>query len=237
MKYHLDKLFKSKLQEIKVDYKPEYWVEMEKMLPKQPGGSAFTGGLAGGISSIFFKAAVIISVTALVGITGYFFLNSPENEGLSSQKNIPTQNNIVSKNIINNEKKSDKSDPCNELLSPISENTSDNNMEVAIPDYQFIPAVMPFKADVIAYLNSKESNCISNNFAEPFNVYNYYISNDEEIIIPEKYSSVSSVDNVDGKRPELPKSHEPKNIKPMEKPVKQVFKKRKGLFNRLGIKR
>lgn len=221
MKYNLDNLFKNKLQEIKVDYKAEYWKEMEKMLDKEVVG--FIGGTASGfVSSWFFKSAIIVTIVSIIGFGGYFYLNS-ENVNKVDVEFQPT----VNANSINN--------PCDELLTP-HENKVESTIEATT---NYIPARLPFTADYSQYLISIENKSPNSTktTAFNFNIYDYYLEVDEELIILERNIEPSRVDDNFG-TPERPARHlEPKNIKPMEKPKKDVFGKKKGILYYLGIRK
>lgn len=227
MKYNLDNLFRNKLNEIQVDYKPEYWDEMKNMLPKKGGGSPIGGGsFSSIISSTFFKSAIFISSFAIIGITGYFLFD--QNSIIESPKEI-------SNNLVNKKVNLTKSDPCQDNINsmPIASSKTNNTV---IP-YKFVPVNLPFTADYFQYLLSLEQtkpNC--NQSVYIFNINDIVIDLPEEETTIERDIVLNKAD--DQISPNLiSQKYEPKNIKPMEKPQKDVFKSKKGILYRLGFKK
>ena len=223
MKLNIDQLFKSKLSEVKVNYKAEYWQEMEKMLPKKSGGASLGNSIQGGLlSSTFFKSALISTVVITTGIVGYIYF------GDSADNSQPSTN---SQTVVTQKEKA--VDPCDELLTPKAEGMEDIS-------YEFENAHLPFVADYSAYLNT--NLCAENEITDDFNVYDYNLYLEEEVIIPERqYLSrkTKKKEIVEDVAPvkAMEASETPRNIKPMEKPIKRVFKKRKGLLHYLGLKK
>ncbi|MBN2746016.1 MAG: hypothetical protein JXR34_04755 [Bacteroidales bacterium] len=212
MKFNIDQLFKNKLSEINYDFKSEYWQEMEKMLAeKAPVGGSSSGGF---FNSFGFKAAIFTSTLVTLSIVGHYF--STNNDSINAPNYRQTEETISAK----------KADPCNELLTPLESNT------VSTHNYNF-NLRMPYQCDAVEYLMEKEQP--NPNYFRPFNIEDYTLYNLEELIIPDPNVIVQQQIEEKNHHRVVQKSEEPKNVKPMEKTVKHVFKK-KGLLYYLGIK-
>ncbi len=213
MRLNIDHLFKNKLSEIKYDFKSEYWHEMEKMLAeKAPVGGSSSGGF---FSSFGFKAAIFTTTLITLSIAGHYLMND------SNSGNLPSYNQTEEVATTK------KSDPCNELLTPQTSNSED----IATYNYNLR---LPYRCDVVEYISEKEKS--ENTNYKPFNINDYTLYNLDELIIPDPTLVIHEPKAEKDNQRVVQKPEEPKNVKPMEKTVKHVFKK-KGLWYYLGLKK
>ena len=63
MKFNIDNLFRTKLNEINYDFKPEYWEEMEQMIEKE-GAAGISGGGGRDHGVVIDKKTGAVSLTA-----------------------------------------------------------------------------------------------------------------------------------------------------------------------------
>ena len=91
---------------------------------------------------------------------------------------------------------------------------------------------------ILQYINSIHKSDIYNESINPINIDNIIIDNTpfEEVTAKSLNDKIIDEQIPKDDRNEF-KNDVPKNIKPMEKPVKQVFKKKKNILWYLGIKK
>lgn len=236
----LDQLFKSKLENLDYEYKPEYWTEMKEKLKQSESASGSSGSIFWGNSlARIYKASIITLSIVLLGTASYYIFNNPDSENITETSN---NNGVTEKarNINNDSQKIQQVAPQPTDISTTEDliSTKTNTREEktiytfkAIP-FNFSPSTMEY-----VELKNNSKPCVFSN-QKLIDIDTIAIEYDPfEINTPE--------DRLDQKPNEEPKMgnkldvepKEKKNIRPMQKPVKQVFKKRKGLLWYLGFRR
>ena len=231
MKFNIDNLFKTKLHEINYDFKPEYWKEMEQLLEKEGNAGTVTGG--GFFSSLFFKTAITLTIAFLIGLFSFLYLGNKTKD--ISQPERKTEKKII-KQTPNTEA---QEAPCNEeIILPKTEGittktikTKKNRETIKIDYVRISPTII----DYIGAKLDKELDLMIMRNLKPYIIEDDPLKIEDEIIYPENVSTAQDAPNAKGKVIEKPDP--PKNVRPMNKPVKRVFKKRKGLLWYLGFRR
>lgn len=231
MKFNIDNLFRTKLSEIKYDFKPEYWKEMEQMLDKEGGAGASGSGFFS--SSIFFKAAIVFTFAVLIGILSYiYFGNKKQDTPPSTKIEISKDATIIPKNIDTvNEELNDinEIDPCLEETESVQ--PSKKREEIHLDYFRVSPTIVEY----IGAKLDKELDIKILRQLKPYVIEDDPLQLSDEIIYPEKTESPD--EDIIAPKHTIKKPDVPKNIKPMDKPVKHVFKKRKGILWYLGFRK
>jgi len=248
-KLNLDELFQQKLNHLEVPHKPEYWTQMEEEL--EAAAPVGIGGVGAGLSKIYTISGIVTSVVVISFIAYFAFnnhsLNKKDTKMLTTSiANTPNTSNSETLKVAkqtkqyeaseeksiaselpskdsNSNKKSIKQLNKTNIETPISNIKSSANInqksqyDTDVPQNETVarnevPAVVV--ADVI--LINNEDNFFS---YDPRNIINNRCPKNEEI------DNKTSVCN------------ELIVIKPITKPTKSVFNKRRGLLYRLGIRK
>ena len=234
MKFNIDNLFRTKLSEVNYDFKPEYWKEMEQMLDKEGGAGASVGGFFG--SSFFLKTAIIITIAVLIGIFSFMFFGKDKQNNTAPEINTETTINnnttLVTptlESIENNTEIADDAIAADEEI--ITTTTTKSRKTILIDYFKISPTIVEY---IGAKLDKELDIKIMRNL-KPYQIDQDALENDDEPLESDFTEQIKDKPVINTKVVEKP--DEPKNVRPMEKPVKHVFKKKKGLLWYLGFRR
>jgi len=233
MKFNIDNLFRTKLNEINYDFKPEYWEEMEQMIEKEGAAGISGGGFFS--SSLFFKTAVIFTITILIGLLSFLYFGNKK--PTNPQPEIKTETTITQDAPIEiiKENTDNVTEINNEIDSPIEKVApkpiAKTRNTILIDYYKVSPSIIEY---ISARLDKELDIKIMRNL-KPYTIGDDPLIYDDDVILPERTKQATDKPVVT--RKPVKKPNEPKNVKPMEKPVKHVFKKKRGLLWHLGFRR
>ncbi len=211
----LDELFKSKLDQLNFEYKPEYWNEMEQKLQLNSGTSTTNGGFMG-LGSI----GQIAVVATFIGITGLVtYLSVPTKDGCDDEgvkQQYYKKNYRVSNNYILPQYETKTVELKDVTVVPKKAISSiETQYEVSTPAID----TKVINISLRETLKKENEEYISVQAV----VDNHEVIKVEETIQP----NITTVNRKEG----------PKEIIPIEKPIKRIFKPKDGILYRLGIRK
>jgi len=236
MKINIDDFFRTKLNEVNFDFKPEYWDEMEKKIEQEGAGGVSGGGFFGGSLSIFSKIAFIFTTLIIIFGLIYFFgggsqQDDSENIEQPVVKAVPANVNTT----VKTEKAEKVTEPAPEKV--IAKTTKRKTVKkrrhlVSVEPYTEKPSI----TDEIDYRLRKEVEIRFMSSFRPYNLGPLKYDMGQEVDIP--VDPAVNNDDVNVSEPKkITKPDNPKDYKPMQKPIKRVFGKKKGILYRLGLRK
>lgn len=252
-KLNLDELIQQKLNQLEVPHKPEYWTQMEEEL--ETAAPIGVGGIGSSLSRIYTITGIATSVVVISIIAYFSFKNNTDEiskpnilttivntesvalndeNSTNIEKNKQYQNS-VEKSIVNESSKEittskeessrilDKNTKTNTSVSNIKK-TANNSRNKNIINKEEITA------STSAQIQQKSSVVIK---ADPIEIddYNNLVNYNPRNIIKSEFPNNEESVN------ETNVCNELIVIKPINKPSKSVFKKRRGILYRLGIRK
>ena len=236
MKINIDNFFRTKLNEVNFDFKPEYWDEMEKKIEQEGGSSISAGGLFGGTMSLVSKIAFVFTTLIIIYGLIYYFGSSAESDSSESNKQpvvkpVPAKVNSTAK-TIETEKAIEK------IPEQIITKTTKRKI---VKKRRHLVIVEPCteKPSVTKEIDDRLRRDVEIRFMNSFKLYNLgplEYDMGQEVDIP--VDPAVNNDDVNVSEPKkIAKPDNPKDYKPMQKPIKRVFGKKKGILYRLGLRK
>lgn len=211
----LDELFKTKLDQLNFEFKPEYWEEMEQKLQSNPATSN-SGGSFSSFGS-FGQIAIFVSVIGIAGLVTYLSVpstNGCDEEGVKQQyyqKNFRSSHNY----LIPQVKVEAKTSIVSYKVAKKAMNSLEINTDASTPANDGNVINISLRETLTKVNQEYQSLAITYTEEKP-----------EQVIEPTLPNITTEV-----------KKQSPKEIIPIEKPIKRVFKPKDGILYRLGIRK
>lgn len=248
-----ENLIKDKLKGHEYKYTPDKWQNMEKLLNTNKPVSGFLSGLGTATKTIIIS----VSAASVIGIVSWLsFGNNNDNNriSVSNDHKIELQEDykvVNNKNLQVNDVLSDCDD---EFKAKVESESSEKLTEISLTntDVQTSSTINTSKNTVNNNSKSLSRIHISENMIMLMEPIKQKLVDDEILpiiaVIPDDGSDYYFIPNPKHKIYDLPEPgkklerinvehKEAKEKKPINKPSKKVFSRKKGLLERLGFKR
>jgi hypothetical protein len=253
-KLTLDQLFQQKLNQLEVPHKPEYWTQMEEEL--ETAAPVGVGGIGASLSKIYLISGITTSLVVISFVT-YFAFKGKQSNNINTQT-ISTS--ITESTSTENQKNNSTTKQNVVFESDCGESNNSKNSKEVITKTSTIAKHKQKPASKTKVISRNVSTASINKTVETnkeSTSYGSYLKKRQEskdnnaIIVADKiqlnstnklfeYNSKSLIrtiyDNNSASVKETNINNELIVIKPIHKPAKKVFKRRKGILYRLGIR-
>lgn len=249
-KLNIDELFQQKLNQLEVPHKPEYWTQMEEEL--ETAAPVGVGGVGAGLTKIYTITGIVTSVVVISIISYFAFKNHSSNKdktqmlttSVTTRENtLCAESTLVKKQTKQYETQKEKS-IASELTTKISNSNEKSNSESKIITSNASINTTPNNSGKLQAKSDTQStkdatDMVARNEVSPIIVADLiaidssdkFFSYDPKSIIKSKFYKNDKVEE------ETSIDNKLIVIKPITKPTKSVFKRRKGLLYRLGIRK
>jgi hypothetical protein len=253
-KLTLDQLLQQKLNQLEVPHKPEYWTQMEEEL--EAAAPVGVGGIGASLSKIYLISGIATSVVVISFVT-YFAFKGKQTNNINNQT-ISTS--ITETTTTENQKINSTTKQNVVFESDCGESNNSKNSKEVISKTSTITKHKQKPASITKAISRNVSTASINKTAattEEGTSYGSYLKRRQEskennaIIVADKikltstnklfeYNSKSLISTIYDDNTTSVKETNINNelivIKPIHKPAKKVFKRRKGILYRLGIR-
>lgn len=251
-KLNLDEIFQQKLNQLKIQHKPEYWSKMEEEL--DAAAPVGVGGVGSSLSKIYLISGIVTSIV-VISFIGYFAFKNHSFDNFNNKENKMLMTSLTTSQSSGDKTKELADIKAKDFKKQIKE-PNYSNLQTTITKQKSTQSVSDNRkiidnAEVNSSSKSEEN--IQENAATKITKL---LSKDRSKVKTIIIADVLEIDNIDNlyyyDRKSILNKKLCKNenvvkesilcnelivVKPIDKPVKKVFQKRKGILYKLGIRK